>query len=137
MLTTIVAFFLTLSILVLVHELGHFLVAKRVGIQVEEFGMGYPPRLWTLARRGGTEYTLNAIPFGGFVRMRGEDDPGVVGGFPDAPKLARLATLSAGSLMNFVLAVLSFTMAARFQTPPMDGVLVSDVLANTPAAVAS
>ncbi|TEU11759.1 MAG: RIP metalloprotease, partial [Anaerolineales bacterium] len=72
---TIIAFLLVFSLLVFVHELGHFTVAKLTGIRVEEFGLGYPPRLLTIARRGDTEYTINAIPFGGFVRMLGEEDP--------------------------------------------------------------
>jgi len=133
---TIVAFFVTLSILVFVHELGHFLVAKKTGIGVEEFGFGYPPRLFTIGRRGGTDYTINAIPFGGFTRMTGEDNPGVKGGFADAPKWARLATLLAGSAMNLALAVLCFTLAARFGFPALDGVLVSGVAAGSPAVAA-
>ncbi len=114
---TLLAFVITLSLLVFVHELGHFLVAKRSGIAVEEFGFGYPPRLWTFARRGGTIYTLNAIPFGGFVRLAGEDDPTVAGGFASAPKRFRLATLVAGPAMNLVLAVVCFTLAALFTRP--------------------
>jgi len=82
-----------LNIMLFVHELGHFLVAKRNGVTVEEFGFGYPPRLATLFRRGGTAYTLNAIPFGGFVRMKGEDDPDGPGSFVNARKRSRIAIL--------------------------------------------
>ncbi len=56
------SFFIMLSILVLVHEFGHFVVAKRSGIKVEEFGLGYPPRLLTVWKHGDTAYTMNAIP---------------------------------------------------------------------------
>ena len=105
---TIIAFLLVFSLLVFVHELGHFTVAKLTGIRVEEFGFGYPPRLLTIARRGDTEYTLNAIPFGGFVRMLGEEDPSHPDSFASKNMLVRAADLLAGSLMNIVLAVLLF-----------------------------
>ena len=99
---------LVLGILVFVHELGHFIVAKRNHIIVDEFGFGFPPRLLKLGERDGTEYTINAIPFGGFVRMRGEDDPSEPGSFAAAPKRARAATLLAGAGMNFLVAILLF-----------------------------
>ncbi|MGC8839041.1 MAG: M50 family metallopeptidase [Anaerolineae bacterium] len=133
---TLFAFVLTLSLLVFAHELGHFLVAKRSGIAVEEFGFGYPPRLLTFARRGGTVYTLNAIPFGGFVRLAGEDDPSVAGGFASAPKRFRLATLVAGPAMNLVLAFVCFTLAALFASPVGQGVVLESVVEGSPAAAA-
>ena len=105
---TIVIFLLVLSLLVFVHELGHFAVAKLTGIRVEECGIGYPPRLLTIAKRGDTEYTINAIPFGGFVRMLGEEDPSHPDSFAAKGKLTRAGALLAGSLMNIVLAFLLF-----------------------------
>ncbi len=105
---TIIAFLLVLSLLVFVHELGHFMVAKLTGIRVEEFGFGYPPRLLTVARRGDTEYTINAIPFGGFVRLLGEEDPSHPDSFAAKSKSVRAGALLAGSLMNVVLAFLLF-----------------------------
>jgi len=105
---TIIAFLLVFSLLVFVHELGHFTVAKLTGIRVEEFGFGYPPRLLTIARRGDTEYTLNAIPFGGFVRMLGEEDPSHPESFASKSKLVRATDLLAGPLMNIVLAFILF-----------------------------
>ena len=69
---TVAAFIGILVVLVLVHELGHFIVAKRAGITVEEFGIGFPPRVGSVVWRG-TRYSLNWIPLGGFVRMLGED----------------------------------------------------------------
>ena len=69
---TVAAFIGILVVLVLVHELGHFIVAKRAGITVEEFGIGFPPRISSVMYRG-TRYSLNWIPLGGFVKMLGED----------------------------------------------------------------
>ena len=69
---SIISFLIILSILILVHELGHFLVARKFGIRVEEFGLGYPPKIFG-KKIGETEYSLNWLPFGGFVRMLGED----------------------------------------------------------------
>lgn len=70
---TIIIFLIILGALVLVHELGHFLVAKKAGVYVEEFGFGYPPRALTLGRRWGTLFSINWIPFGGFVKIFGEN----------------------------------------------------------------
>lgn len=75
MLLTAFVFLILLSVLVLIHELGHFLVAKKFGIKVEEFGWGFPPKIWG-KKIGETEYTINALPFGGFVKLYGEDDAG-------------------------------------------------------------
>lgn len=75
MLITALVFLLLLSVLVLIHELGHFLVAKKFGIKVEEFGWGFPPKIWG-KKIGETEYTINALPIGGFVKLYGEDDAG-------------------------------------------------------------
>ena len=136
MLTTIISFFIVLSILVLVHELGHFVVAKWRKVRVEEFGIGYPPRLFTVMERGGTKYTINAIPFGGFVRMAGEDGPEVEGGLSSQPKLARIAIMSAGSIMNFVLAVLCFSLSFGLTSATGEGVRISGVLEDSPAEAA-
>ena len=75
MLITVLVFILILSFLVLIHELGHFLVARKFGIKVEEFGFGFPPRIWGI-KRGETLYSINALPIGGFVKLYGEDDAG-------------------------------------------------------------
>ncbi len=75
MLLTALVFLLLLSVLVLIHEFGHFFVAKKLGIKVEEFGWGFPPKIWG-KKIGETEYTINALPFGGFVKLYGEDDAG-------------------------------------------------------------
>lgn len=222
------AFIIILSILVFVHELGHFLVAKRAGITVEEFAIGFPPRavkLWqdegsitldgheyiigrniNLSRsiqpgaqvyaetgidakgrpivtklewvevpqgqkeeKGGsearlfnlfsrgpktsvannrptitvdaltrpTEYTINWIPFGGYVRMVGEEDPSAPGSFASKSKKARFAVLVAGSLMNLIAAILFFTLTSMSGVPQTRvGTFVSDVVADTPASQA-
>lgn len=238
----LLAFLIILSILVFVHELGHFLVAKRSGITVEEFAIGFPPRavkVWQdegsitldghefvigrkldvprsiqpgaqvyaetsidekgrpaitklelvtpaqgdkesaeqagseakffgLLNRGSksapaanlptvtvdaivrpTEYSINWVPFGGYVRMVGEEDPSAPGSFASKSKKIRFAVLVAGSLMNLVAAVVFFTLAAMSGTPePVNGTnlageeapiaqtIINQVMADTPAAAA-
>ncbi len=137
MLITAVSFFVVLSVLVLVHEFGHFIVARRSGIVVEEFGLGYPPRLVTLFERDGVSYTLNAIPFGGFVRMRGEDGAEGPGSFVSQSKRVRAAVLLAGPAMNLLLAFVLFTASFLLGRPmPAPGALVTDVAPGSPAAEA-
>lgn len=114
---TIVALAVVLSILVLIHELGHFLAAKRANIRVEEFGFGYPPRLLALGRLGETVYTLNAIPFGGFVRMTGEEDPTIPRSLAGKSKLTRLTVLGAGAAMNLLLAFVLFCLTFLLGVP--------------------
>lgn len=110
---TILIFFIILAILVLVHELGHFLAAKKAGIKVEEFGFGFPPRLWGF-QKGETFYSLNWIPFGGFVKILGENAP-VEGDEPiaeadqgrtlaDRPRYIQALVLAAGVFFNILLA---------------------------------
>ncbi|MCB0126024.1 MAG: RIP metalloprotease RseP [Caldilineaceae bacterium] len=113
LLITLVSFAIVLGVLVFFHELGHYWVAKRNGIVVEEFGMGYPPRAIKLFRYDGTDFTINWIPFGGFARMKGEDGGDMSpGSFNAASRGARAATLVAGPVMNGLLAILLF--AASF-----------------------
>ncbi|HSM57993.1 MAG TPA: RIP metalloprotease RseP [Candidatus Sulfomarinibacteraceae bacterium] len=127
------AFALILTPIIFVHELGHFVVARFFNIEVEEFGLGFPPRAVKLFERNGTVYSLNWIPLGGFVRPAGEDDPSVPGGLAAATKTARFFTLSAGALANFVLAFIVFWFA--FMIGP-SAVMVEDVHANSPAMAA-
>lgn len=104
-----VPFLAILLVLIVIHELGHFLAAKAFGIKVLEFGIGFPPRVkgW---RRGETEYTLNWLPIGGFVRLLGEEDPGDPRSLAAAARWKRLVVLGAGVVMNLVLAVLLFSV---------------------------
>jgi regulator of sigma E protease len=135
---TIISFLLVLSVLVFVHEFGHFTVAKLTGIRVEEFGFGYPPRLLTIAKRGDTEYTLNMIPFGGFVRMLGEEDPTHPDSFAAKSKLTRAAALLAGPLMNVGLACFLFIgIAFAGFDIPAGSVAIVDVAPGSPAAEAN
>jgi regulator of sigma E protease len=110
-LTTAATFFVVLSILVFAHELGHFVTAKRAGIRVEEFGFGYPPRLFGI-RLGETTYSINALPLGGFVKMLGENGtPGDPRAFASKSRTVRATVLSAGSLMNLALVPLLLSAA--------------------------
>lgn len=104
---TIILFLIILAILVLVHELGHFIVAKKSGLTVEEFGFGFPPRLFGV-KKGDTLYSLNLIPLGGFVKILGEDGEQVGNPKSFAAKsiAARSLITIAGVTMNFLLAVL-------------------------------
>ncbi len=196
----VVGFILIFGILVFIHELGHFLVARRNGIVTEEFGFGFPPRVLTLRRgkgrlvvggqtvivpggfelpaelvagsriayetspdrRGrpllskielldgpegadddpqtvtlidpGTIYSINAIPLGGFVRMRGEDGPAGPGSFASASAKARVATLLAGPGMNFLLAIVLFALTAMLGQPQaVPGARIGDISPGSPA----
>lgn len=103
---TFLIFILVLSVLVLVHELGHFWVAKRAGMKVEEFGFGFPPRLFSI-RKGGTVYSINLIPFGGFVKIYGEngEHENDKQSFTSAKPNVRAGVIAAGVIMNLLLAV--------------------------------
>jgi len=103
----ILIFIILLGPLMFVHELGHFIAAKRAGIRVEEFGMGFPPRALTLFKRGETTYTLNWLPIGAFVKMTGEDGAAVVDprSFGAQSKRWRFTVLLAGPVMNFLFAI--------------------------------
>lgn len=136
---TVLAFVVVLSILVFIHELGHFLAARRTDIKIEEFGFGYPPRVLSLGRWGEVEITLNAIPFGGFVRMAGEEDPTVVRSFASKSKRTRLAVLSAGAVMNLLLAFLLFSLTFMLGVPvpvEFNRVSVMSVTPDSPAEAA-
>ncbi|MFC1967448.1 RIP metalloprotease [Chloroflexota bacterium] len=110
MLLTILSFIAVLIVLVMVHEIGHFVTARASGVKVEEFGLGFPPRLLSF-KRGETLYSLNAIPLGGFVKMAGEEDPKIPGSLASKGTAVRIMVLAAGSLMNALLPVLLFSIA--------------------------
>ena len=133
LLWSIGGFFIVLTPIILVHELGHFFAARLSNIRVEEFGLGFPPRALKLAERNGTLYSLNWIPLGGFVRPAGEDDPTIPGGLAGASKRARLFVLFAGAGANFIMALVVFWIAFMIGMP---AVAVSDVASDSPAMVA-
>lgn len=117
----ILVFIIVLVVLIVVHEFGHFVAAKLSGMRVDEFGIGYPPRLWGV-RMGETEYTINALPFGGFVRIYGEDetDAKVLGSrraFSARPRVLQAITLVAGIAMNLLLAYVLITATLAMGTP--------------------
>ncbi len=123
-------------VLVLVHESGHFIAAKISRVKVLEFGVGFPPRIAAF-KFHETEYSLNALPLGGFVRMFGEEDPSEPGSLASRPKRLRLFVLSAGALSNFLFAILLFT--ASFIIPHEVSVgraMITGVEANSPAQAA-
>jgi regulator of sigma E protease len=124
--------------LVIIHEMGHFLAAKIFGIKVLEFGIGLPPRIKGLGfKRGETEYTLNWLPLGGFVRLLGEEDPTDPRSLAAAAKWKRLTVLCAGVVMNLVLAVILFSVGFMIPRDRSVGVVsISEVLPGTPAAIA-
>ena len=129
-------FFIVLGTLLLGHEFGHFLAARWRGVRVEEFGIGYPPRLATLFVLGETRYTLNWIPFGGFVRLTGEDDPETPDGLSAASKLTRTIVLLAGPAANIAIAFVVFVVAFKFAAPDFNRVRIGEVSPGSPALAA-
>jgi regulator of sigma E protease len=142
---TILAFVVVIVVLVLVHELGHFVAAKLAGITVQEFGVGFPPRIASVTWRG-TRYSVNAIPLGGFVKMLGEDgeieaermrkrglseaaiERAMAGAFNRRPIWVRVIVLVAGVVMNFLLAVVLFAWAFSLPSPvPVGPLTVTNV----------
>ena len=141
MLTTIVAFIFVIGVLVFVHELGHFLAARRIGVRVLTFSLGFGPKI-AKYRRGDTEYCISAIPLGGYVKMAGEnpDDQrtGADDEFMSKPKWERFQVLIMGPVMNVVLAVVVMTLVlyqgaqipAYEDMPPVVGNVVEDSVAE-------
>lgn len=144
---SVLLFILILSFLVLIHELGHYIAAKRSGVIVEEFGIGYPPKAIKLFTWQGTDFTLNWIPFGGFVRMKGEEGPiegestekSTKGGeFYSANTWQKLLIILSGPGVNFFFGVIVF--AAVFTKTGIPELLtearIGQVVADSPAATA-
>jgi regulator of sigma E protease len=120
---------------VLIHEFGHFVAARLLKVEVEEFGIGLPPRALKLFHWKGTDFTLNWIPLGGFVRPKGENDPNVEGGLAAASPWARLGVLFAGPIMNLLAGVVvNSILFAQMGVPDMSRVMLYDVTPNSPAA---
>lgn len=144
MLLTVIVFILILSVLVLVHEFGHFIAAKKFGIYVEEFGIGLPPRLFGI-KKGETIYSINYLPFGGFVKLYGEegaesDKKNKIAknrAFYTRPVWQRIVVIAAGVVMNFLLAIIVisyiFTQGVMI---PTDRVHIEKIVENSPAEAA-
>ncbi len=152
MFLTVIVFIVILSVLIMVHELGHFLVAKKLGIKVEEFGFGLPPRALGF-KKGETIYSINWLPIGGFVKLYGEDEAGsgsvkvkkqplvkkdLKRAFSARPIWQRTLVVIAGVVMNFLLAVviISYLFTAVGVSVPGDKVIVADLTASSPAKIA-
>ena len=149
MFLTIIVFIIVLGVLILVHELGHFIVAKITGVKVEEFAIGFPPRLFTY-RRGETNYSINAIPLGGYVKMLGELEHSKDSrAFENKKPSIRFWISIAGVLMNLLLAWLILTIGFAVGMSPIvsapeslpgnkisEEIIVADVMSGSPAAQA-
>lgn len=143
MIFSILVFFVILSILVLIHELGHYLVAKKNNVYVEEFGFGLPPRIWG-KKIGETLYSLNWLPFGGFVKLLGEEEHELEGKklspelkkrtFASKNHLQKALIIVAGVTMNFILGwgVMSILLIQGVQSPT-DTVVIEQVIPQSPA----
>ncbi|GIK83956.1 MAG: RIP metalloprotease RseP [Patescibacteria group bacterium] len=143
-------FILVLSFLVIIHELGHFFAAKWAKVKTDEFGLGYPPKAIKLFRWKDTDFTLNWIPFGGFVRMQGEDDQNdssepeskakkkPTGQFYQAGVYQKLVIILAGATVNFVFGIIAFTVVFTKMGIPEEitEARVGLVVAGSPAAQA-
>jgi len=137
----IVLVIIFLSLLIIVHEFGHFITAKRFGLLVEEFGIGLPPRIFG-KKKGETLYSINALPFGGFVKIFGENReeesslPAEHGkrAFYRLPVLKRAIVLLAGVTMNFLFGWLMFSMVFAAGVP--SAVVIAGVAEGSPAKAA-
>jgi len=148
-----IVFIMVLSVLILSHEWGHFIAAKLSKMRVDEFGLGFPPNLFKF-KKGDTEYSINLIPFGGFVKIHGEDeekkatpetDPDFNRRFSSRPKLSQAFVIIAGVLFNFLFAWLLFSIGfmSGFPTAVTDAnesfiqnkhIVITSVLPNSPAS---
>jgi regulator of sigma E protease len=140
---TLLLFVITLTVIIAVHEFGHYVTARLLGMKVLEFAFGFPPRI-TAFRKGGIDYSINAIPFGGFVRILGQDDfairqqgEGEPGSFTSKPWWAQAIVLVAGVTMNILLALVVLTATfVMGTTAPTGQVRVSEVKLGSPAEAA-
>jgi regulator of sigma E protease len=106
--------------LVVIHEFGHFIVARRNGVEVEEFGIGFPPKIWSRKTRGGFIFSINLLPLGGFVRLKGEHDSDTEKGtFGAATTWAKTKIMAAGVAMNLLAAFVLFMVLAWIGMPQM------------------
>ena len=134
---SIISFLIVLSVLVLVHELGHFVAARRLGVRVEKFSFGFGPKIWSV-KKGHTEYLISAIPLGGYVKMAGDEPWEKLANqkweFLSRSVFDRFKIIFAGPLTNYVLAFLIFSVIFMFGSPTLTtevGGLLPDYPAKT------
>jgi regulator of sigma E protease len=131
---TIIEFILLFGLLIFFHELGHFVVCRIFKIEVEEFGLGFPPRMLTLGKVGGTIISLNWIPFGGFVRPKAESDADVEGGLASASPWVRMAVALGGPVTNLAIGILLFSVVfIQASVPDRERVQIFNVNQDSPA----
>lgn len=139
-------------LLVVVHEFGHFIMARRNGVEVEEFGIGFPPRAWSKKLKSGMLFTLNWLPLGGFVKLKGEHDADTAKGSYGAASLwSKTKIIGAGVAMNLIVAIIMFTLLAIIGMPKVienqftvssdtkimrNEVLIASIEDNSPASQA-
>jgi regulator of sigma E protease len=134
LLISILEFIIALGILAFLHELGHYLTSRMFKIEVEEFGFGLPPRALKMFRLWGTDFTLNWIPFGAFVRPKGENDPDIPGGLGAAKAWKRLVVLFGGPVMNLLTGVLIASIVVfKMGVPDTKTVLIASINEGSPA----
>ena len=134
--TTIISFILVFSGIILAHEFGHFITAKLSGVKVEEFGLGYPPRIFGI-KRGETIYSVNWLFIGGFTKMSGEEDPSAPRSLASKSRATRALVLAAGAIVNALLPFILFSVAYMVPHTIVSGqVTVQEVAAASPAEAA-
>lgn len=133
---SILPFVAILLVLVVIHEFGHYITAKMFGVKVLEAGFGYPPRVWAFKWRD-TDYSINALPLGGFVRLLGEEDPSDPRSLAARPKWQRTVVLASGAFMNLVLAIVLFSAGLMIpRHVSVGGAKIAGVAPDSPAAAA-
>lgn len=134
MLLNLIQFIAVLASMILLHEVGHFLACRLFGVPVEEFGFGFPPRIFRMFTFRGTDYTLNWIPLGGFVRPLGEAQPEIEGGLASSKPLVRVGVYLAGPLMNLLAAVAIYAIIfSRLGVPDVTVIQIQEVVPDSPA----
>jgi len=132
---TLIIFIIALGGMIFLHELGHFIAARWAKVDVEEFGFGLPSyKLATLFTWQGTAFTIHALPLGGFVRLKGENDPNVPGGFGIANPWKRLVVLFAGPVMNLLTAIVVFSFLISSEGVPVPGSIKIDSISQSSPA---
>ena len=135
---SILIFIAILTVLIFIHEMGHYLTAKRNKVKVEEFGLGLPPRIWGF-EKNGTLWSINWIPLGGFCKMAGEEDPSIPDSLASKSVKARIIVLSAGSIAMLLFPLILLPFAYMLPLPRVAedaGIKINAVITGSPADTA-